>query len=171
MSTKATFEVRAFQRQDIPQVLELMKALAVFEGYIDQFAVTEAALEEHGLGDMPRFGVLVAAEPASRLLGMAVHYTIPWTFDLKPTLVLKELYVSNAARGIGVGHGLMKALATEAMRVGAPRIKWTVLHTNRPAQRFYASLGGRCDEEWQSWYLDEASVAALADGITLPAPA
>lgn len=156
------FEIRAFQKQDIPQLLELMKALAVFEGYIDQFAVTEQSLEDYGLGDNPRFGVLVAPHRSGRLLGMAVHYTIPWTFDLKPTLILKELYVSDQARGSGVGQALIRALAAEAKRVGAPRIKWTVLDSNIPAQKFYSALGGCCDQEWQSWYLDEAAIAALA---------
>jgi GNAT superfamily N-acetyltransferase len=160
--TTPAFEIRAFQKRDIPQLLELMKALAILEGYIDQFAVTARSLEDHGLGSNPRFGVLVAVASSGSLLGMAVHYTIPWTFDLKPTLILKELYVSDATRGSGVGQALIKALAQEAKRVGAPRIKWTVLDANVPAQKFYANLGGRCDQEWQSWYLDEAAIAALS---------
>jgi len=78
--------VRPFQRHDVPDVLRLMRGLAIFEGYIDKFRVTEADLVEHGLGDNPRFGVLLA-ELCGRTVGIAVHYVIPWTYDLKPTLL------------------------------------------------------------------------------------
>lgn len=53
-------EIRPFERRDVADVLALMRALAVFEGYIDDFRVTEADLVEHGFGPSPRFGVFVA---------------------------------------------------------------------------------------------------------------
>jgi ribosomal protein S18 acetylase RimI-like enzyme len=154
---------RPFARADAAEMIGLMRELAVFEDYIDEFAVTEADLIENGLGASPRFGALVAyREGEEGLLGIAVHYVIPWTYDLKPTLVLKELYVAERARGLGVGRALMQSLCREAMSIGAPRIAWSVLPDNERAQRFYASLGGRKDAKFEPWTMDETAIQRLA---------
>jgi len=156
-----SFHIRPFQREDVPALLALMRDLAVFEGYIDGFRVTEADLIEHGLGPSPRFGAFVA-EQNGRLVGMAVHYTIPWTYDLRPTLVLKELFVAETARGLGVGQALMRALAREAERIGAPRLIWTVLPDNEPARHFYAALGAQPDRAWEPWSLNADAIRKLS---------
>ncbi len=148
--------VRPFDHRDVPKVLELMRGLAVFEGYIDRFAVTEQDLIDHGLCDTPRFGVLVA-ELDGRVIGIAVHYAIPWTYDLKPTVVLKELFVEDGARSSGAGAALIAALKRHAAAIGAPRINWTVLAGNEPAKRFYRRQGGSADEIWEPWTMATSS--------------
>jgi len=159
-----SFAVRPFVAADVKPLLGLMRGLAVFEDYAHAFAVTEEDLIEHGLGSQPRFGILVAAaDDDGELLGMAVHYVIPWTYDLKPTLVLKELFVAPAARSIGVGETLMANLAREAMAIGAPRITWGVLPHNDGAKRFYTRLGGRPELKFEPWGLTAAAIAALAE--------
>ena len=116
-------------------MLVLMRALAVFEGYDDKFRVTEADIVDHGLGPSPRFGVFVA-EVDGAIVGIAVHYLIPWTYDLKPVVVLKELYVAEAARGMSVGHALVERLRDHATSIGASAIKWTVLKSNHAGEGF-----------------------------------
>lgn len=111
--------VRPFERRDVGKVLVLMRALAVFEGYDDKFRVTEADIVDHGLGPSPRFGVFVA-EVDGTIVGIAVHYLIPWTYDLKPVVALKELYVAEAARGMSVGHALVERLLDHATSIGDP---------------------------------------------------
>lgn len=147
-------DVRAFQSADIPQLLKLMRELAEFEGYLDQFKVTEADLSERGLSEQPDFYAWVAtAADGDQLIGMAVTYCIPWTFDLRPTLVLKELYVDAATRSGGVGKALMNAVIAQARDLDAGQIKWTVLPDNRAAQNFYQSLGAEADRSWENWQL------------------
>lgn len=147
------FEVRPFTQADAPELLALMHALAVFEGYDDQFRVTVDDLILHGLGPSPRFGAFVADDGRGRLLGVAVHYLIPWTYDLLPTLVLKELFVEGAGRRRGVGKALMGAILAEARRIGAPRITWQVLADNEAAKTFYRGLGAQMDAKWHPWGL------------------
>lgn len=98
--------VRPFERCDVKDVLSLMRELAVYERYIDQFQVAESDIIENGLSDSPRFGVFVA-EMNGDIVGIAVHYEVPWTYDLKPVLVLKELFVSKHARALGAGRALL----------------------------------------------------------------
>lgn len=157
--------VRDFQAADIPALLSLMRALALFEGYDQHFAVTADDLFTHGLGPDPLFGAKVAVSAAGDLVGMAVHHTIRWTYDRRPTLVLKELYVSEDWRGLGVGQALMQAVASYACTIGAPRLHWLVLPDNQAAMRFYRSLGGQPEAGWQSWCMDQAALMALAGGL------
>jgi GNAT superfamily N-acetyltransferase len=147
-----TLSIRPFTQGDVPAVLALMRGLAVFEGYIDKFAVTEKDLIDHGLGETPRFGVLVA-DLEGRVVGIAVHYVVPWTYDLKPTVVLKELFVEEGARSSGAGAALVAALKRHATAIGAPRVNWTVLAGNEPAKRFYRRQGGAPDDLWEPWTL------------------
>ena len=156
----AIINYREFKRKDVPQVLELMKGLAKFEGYIDNFNVTESDLISYGLGKNPRFKIFVACK-TEVIFGIAVTYTIPWTYDLRPTVILKELYISKQARGKGIGKSLMKKVANYAKLIDAPRIQWTVLENNEKAKTFYQSLGATTDKNWLAYALNEQSIKQL----------
>lgn len=69
-----------------------MKALAVFEGYIEAFCVSEQALTQV-LFDTKQVEALVA-EKDQQLVGMLVYYRLPFSYDLKPWWYIKELCVA-----------------------------------------------------------------------------
>lgn len=145
--------IRPFSRLDVGPLLGLMKDLARFEGYIDDFQVTKTDLIEKGLGDTPVFEAYVA-EIGGCLCGMAVIYSIPWTYDLRPKIVLKELYVAKRHRGLGVGNSLIEAVRKRAVEKGASQVSWTVLKGNKRAEEFYTRLGGEPDPIWDGWVLN-----------------
>lgn len=149
----SVYTVRRAVRHDATALLALMRELARFEGYLDQFRVSENDLLERGLGDDSRqeFTAFVAESGNRALLGHAVVHTVPFTFDLRPTLVLKELYVDGGTRGVGIGQALMAAVMAEGKTQGCARLKWDVLPGNLRAQAFYRSLGGAPDTRWQGW--------------------
>ncbi|MEO0425375.1 MAG: GNAT family N-acetyltransferase [Pseudomonadota bacterium] len=156
--------VRAMAPEDVGEVLELMRELARIEGYLAQLAVTERDLLTHGFGPVPSFQAFVAQRhPGAALEGLAVTYLIPWTYDLRPTVVLKELVVAPGARGGGVGAALMAEVARYALAREAPRVAWTVLQDNAPAQHFYRQCGAKADALWQNWGLDEEAMRSLTD--------
>jgi len=131
-----------------------MRRLAKFEGYLDRFTVTESDLIERGLAESgdAQFTAWVA-EGNGLLQGYAVAYLIPFTFDLRPTVVLKELFVDEAVRGQGCGDRLFSAVVEHGRSVNAGLLRWQVLPGNDAAKRFYRSLGGCEDEAWESWEL------------------
>jgi GNAT superfamily N-acetyltransferase len=150
---------------DIPEVLRLMTALAVFEKYDDRFAVTEDVLRERGFGRPdPEFVALVAGDrvPGGHLDGLLVYYVIPFTLTTRPTLFIKELVVDDSARGTGVGRTLMAAASREAVALDCGMVKWQVTDWNEPGKRFYEALGARPDPTWVDYSLDEAAVNDLA---------
>lgn len=151
----AGLAVRPFVKSDVPALLSMMKGLARFEGYIDEFRVTARDLVEQGLGDSSCFGAFVA-EQEGVLMGYAVHYRVPFTYRMRPTLVLKELYVRTEGRGNGVGGALFEAVKAEAKRIDAGALDWLVLPGNDKAKSFYQAHGGKQDTGWERWYLDQS---------------
>jgi len=150
---EAIYTVRHACISDTTELLVLMRELARFEGYIEQFCVTENDLLERGLceGSSQQFIAFVAEAGNGEMLGYALVYMVPFTFDLQPNLILKELYVRETRRGIGIGHALMAAVLASAKELGCARLKWDVLQNNMSAQAFYRSIGGLPDSDWESW--------------------
>ncbi|GLK88527.1 GNAT family N-acetyltransferase [Pseudomonas turukhanskensis] len=154
--------VRAALPADVPALLELMRALAVFEDYIEAFRLDERELMARAFGDNPQCQLFVAAG-CGKLAGYAVLLEIPFTFDLRPTLVLKELYIAEAFRGEGLGKALMQKVAQWGTARHAGRLKWDVLAGNNNAEAFYQRLGGRPDSKWRAYQMDDRALQRLAD--------
>jgi GNAT superfamily N-acetyltransferase len=140
-----------------------MRGLARFEGYLERFAVTSRELERRAFGRRAQCAIEVAESVATgEILGYAVVLTTPYTYDLKPTLTLKELYVEPDFRGLGVGRALMRAVAARATALSAGRLRWDVLPGNDRAEAFYQSLGGRRVDNWIPYVMDEPAFTHLA---------
>src|SRR5438552_13265770 len=91
-SRMTTLEIRKAAEADIPNLLPLMRQLAEFEKYADDFAVTEHVLREQGFHrSPPDFHCLVAQE-SSDLVGFLVYHFVAFTYRAKPNLIIKELY-------------------------------------------------------------------------------
>lgn len=160
--------IRLATEADVPQLLPLMLGLAEFERYIDDFAVTEAELREQGFRrSPPDFYCLVAAEPQpdgpDRLSGILVYYFIPFTLLAKPTLFIKELFITAEGRGQGIGTQLMKAAAAEALRHGCGAMRWYVASWNEDGKRFYHRLGAQPNPDWVDYSMSAATLQELAD--------
>ena len=143
--------IREMQKQDIPEVLRLMEAIVVFEGDTD-FSLTESDLLSRGFSDKPEFGAIVADGGHNQLVGIAVHYNIPFMHNLKPSLMLKWLYVDANQRGKNIGKRLLKGLAQYALNNGYKKFNWFVLGNNIDAQKFYQGIGAKPDDKWIRWY-------------------
>lgn len=146
------FIIRSFAEADIPQLLEMMRGLAVFEDYIDDFVVDAQTLTEWGLGADPKFHVFVA-DQGGELLAYAACYEIPFTMDSRPTVVLKEMFAQPKARGTGTANCVMQAVIDKAKSIGAGRVNWLVLPDNDRAKSFYKKHGGSHDTDWHHWHI------------------
>ena len=148
---------------DVPQLLALMRELTAFEDYLTQFAVDEQALRQRAFGPAAQCQAFIA-EAEGELLGYALALLIPFTYDLRPTARLKELYVRPARRSSGLGRQLLVELANWAIEQGAGRLHWDVLAGNSRAESFYQRLGGRPVQKWIAYEMDDAALQRLARG-------
>jgi ribosomal protein S18 acetylase RimI-like enzyme/ketosteroid isomerase-like protein len=152
------YVTRYADAKDVIPLLALMRQLAVFEGYVGQFKVTEMDLLARGLAhkSTAQFTAIVAQSDLGELWGYAVVYAIPFTFDLAPTLVIKELLVAESARGAGVGNSLMEFVVAHARESHCRLVKWDVLPSNTAAKAFYTKWGGAQNAAWENWMLSVA---------------
>ncbi len=98
-------------------------------------------------------GLLLGARDGGELLGYACLY---WTFtSLIPaeTALMNDLFVSEAARGRGVGRALIEASAAVARERGAAQLEWATAPDNLTAQRLYDSTGAE-RSEWVEYELE-----------------
>jgi GNAT superfamily N-acetyltransferase len=160
----APIKVRAALPVDAPALLELMRALAVFEDYIEAFRLDERELMARAFSDNPQCRIFVA-EVEDQLAGYAVLLEIPFTFDLRPTLVLKELYIAEAFRSEGLGKALLQKVAQWATTRDAGRLKWDVLVGNKNAEAFYQRLGGQPESKWLAYQMEQHALEQLAVGL------
>jgi len=156
----AEIAIRFATADDVPLLLRLIRELAVFERAPDSVVATEADLLRHGFGAEPKFEAILAfldEEPA----GCALFHTRFSTWLGRPGLYLEDLYVTQSARGQGVGRRLMARLATIAVERSWGRIDFHVLDWN-PAREFYHRLGMEHHGEWLRYGADEAALKRLA---------
>ena len=152
--------VRFATADDVPLLLTLIRALAAFEKAPDAVVATEADLRRHGFGPERQFEAILAfldGEPA----GVALFHSRFSTWLGRPGLYLEDLYVTEEARGQGVGRRLMTRLAAIAVERGWGRIDFHVLDWN-PAREFYHRLGMEHLGEWLRYGGDEAALRRLA---------
>jgi GNAT superfamily N-acetyltransferase len=156
----AGITVRFATADDVPLLLRLIRALAVFEKAPAAVVATEADLLRHGFGPERRFEAILAfldGEPA----GCALFHSRFSTWLGRPGLYLEDLYVVEPARGRGVGRRLMARLAAIAVERGWGRIDFHVLDWN-PAREFYHRLGMEHLGEWLRYGGDEMALERLA---------
>lgn len=143
--------IRLMTENDIPQVFQYMKALAIFEKYIDSFAITEQIVKEKGIENKDFY--CLVADNHGQIAGMLVYYFLPYTAQNCPAIYMKELFVGEPFRNQKVGEKLMLKLKEIAQEHGCQTIKWTVAPWNEKGMKFYERLGATQNNDWINYEL------------------
>lgn len=153
--------IRVARPEDCGLLLRLIRELAAYERAPGAVVASEADLLRHGFGPDRQFEAILAfldGEPA----GAALFHSRFSTWLGRPCMHLEDLYVTERARGRGVGRRLMARLAAIAVERDWGRIDFNVLEWN-PARRFYHRLGMGHVDGWLRYGGDEAALKRLAD--------
>lgn len=140
--------VRRANKQDMPQVLELIKELAIFEKEpASVVEVTVSELEEAGFGENSQF-ICFVAEANQEIKGLALVYFRFSTWKGR-TLHLEDLIVRESDRGKGIGMLLYKEVLKFAKKEEVKRVNWVVLDWNENAIQFYEKTGAEVLDDWR----------------------
>lgn len=111
-----------------------------------EVALSDAAIE--GLwgkltdDDPAVHGMLAENIATGEALGL-MHYVLhPHTWSLKTVCYLEDLFVTEAARGRGVGRMLIEWLAEKGRAEGWFRLYWHTDEDNETARRLYDRVAG-----------------------------
>lgn len=132
--------------QDVEQVMDLVRELALYERAPDEVTNTEEQMRRDGFGENPAFGLFVA-ELNDTVVGIALHYIRYSTWKGK-MLYLEDIVVRESHRGKGIGSLLFEACMQHCLKMDYAGMSWQVLDWNEPALRFYSKYDALLDSEW-----------------------
>ena len=126
---------------DVPQILEFIRALAVYEREPDAVTATEAGPAARRLWPQPLLFL------PDRRTGRRSRRALPSTSSTTPPGWAGRGSTSRISscipefRGLGIGKALLQRVAAIAVEKGCPRLQWEVLDWNTPAIDFYRGHG------------------------------
>lgn len=153
--------IRAATPADVPLILDLIRALALYERAPEAVFATEADLLRDGFGPNPFYFCLIA-EHDDQPAGFAFYFFDYSTWLGRPGIYLEDLFVYPELRGLGIGKALLKKVAEIAVERGCARLKWSVLDWNTPAIDFYRAMGAEFMDEWTNVRITGEALDRLA---------
>ena len=142
------FHIRDAVAADVPEILRLIRALAVYEKLEHQVVASEDKLRRSLFGARPAAEAVLGCV-GERVVGFALFFHNYSTFRAAPGIYLEDLFVEPESRGAGYGKALLLHVARLGVARGCERMEWSVLDWNAPAIGFYRSLGARLMEDWR----------------------
>ena len=138
--------IRKGNKSDLPDLLKLIKELAVFEKAPNEVEVTIEEMTEWGFGSDKQFDFFVALEN-NVIVGLALYYYKYSTWKGK-CLFLEDIIVTESQRGKGLGKLLFDKVVQVSKEMKVRRMEWQVLDWNAPAIEFYKKYDAVLDGEW-----------------------
>ena len=148
--------IRKGEKQDLSQVLALIKELALFERAPHEVTNTLQDMGRDGFSAHPVFRFHVA-EAEGKIVGIALYFVKYSTWKGKG-LYLDDLIVSEKYRKQGIGKKLFDAFMGEAKSIDAKQVHWQVLDWNTPAIEFYKKIGSSIDADWLDCKMSETQI-------------
>lgn len=137
------FSIRKFGKQDLPDILEMIKELAYFEKAPEKVLNNVTQMED----EVDYFECFIAEDTNGDVIGMALYYFVYYTWVGK-SMYLDDLIVKKKYRGKGVGKALLNKVIEEAKLENCKRLRWQVLDWNQRAIDLYEQIGCDLDGEW-----------------------
>ena len=152
---------RFAERDDIPVILSLVRALAAYE-HMEDAVVATPALYEDWLFEKKTARVILAFD-GDDAVGFALFFYNFSTWLGRGGIYLEDLFVKESHRGQGIGKHLLKTLSNIAVDEGCGRLEWACLDWNAPSIAFYRAQGAVSMDEWTTYRLTGDALKAFAE--------
>ncbi len=147
--------IREARREDMPQVLDLIKELAAYENAPNEVEIKVEDLEKEGF-DEKNFKCFVA-DVKGKIEGMALVYFRFSTWKGR-TVHLEDLIVRESMRGTGLGGALYRRVVEYGYKNGVRRVEWVVSEGNKNAIEFYENTGADIKKNWYTVHMNETGI-------------
>ena len=153
--------IRPGLSEDVPQIFNLIKALAEYEKLSARVTGNVRDLEQHLFGDRP-YAEAIVAEWSGKVVGFGLFFPNYSTFLTKPGIYLEDLFVLPDYRRRGIGKAMLSYLGKLAIERGAGRLEWSVLDWNQSAIAFYQQMGAIVLPDWRICRVTEDALKKLS---------
>jgi len=138
--------LRKATKNDLKEVLNLIKELAIYENAPDEVTITLKELEDDGFLNNPLYWIIIA-ENDNEIVGISFYYIRYSTWKGK-CLYLEDLVVKEEFRGQHIGKMLFNETIKVAKEMNAKLMTWQVLDWNEPALNFYKKFNAEMENKW-----------------------
>lgn len=142
--------IRKAGPEDCPQMLDLIRELAVYERQPGAVTVSMEEFVDAGFGPHPVWEAFVAEvelENQPVIVGISLFYIRYSTWKGR-RLYLEDIVVTEKMRGRGIGKQLFDRTLELCKQRGYHGMVWQALDWNEPALAFYRKYGASFDNEW-----------------------
>ena len=147
------FTIRSAVEADFPAILDIIKALALFENAPEKVTNTV----EQMLAEKEYFKCFVAVDEDEKIIAICLYFFAYYTWVGK-SLYLDDLYVLEPYRKQGVASALLNKLFEVARNETCHRVRWQVLDWNESAIRLYEKCGATIDSAWLNCDFDPKGI-------------
>ena len=147
------YTIRPAAETDFPAILDIIKALALFEKAPEKVTNTVEQMKE----EQAYFHCLVAVNEDEKIIAICLYFFAYYTWVGK-SLYLDDLYVLEPYRRQGIAAALLDKLFEVARNEKCNRIRWQVLNWNENAIRLYKKYGATIDDEWLNCDFDQKGI-------------
>ena len=153
--------VRKARPDDCAIMFDMIRALATYQGVGDRVHSSVATLQKDGFGPTPRFEALIA-ERSGAHVGLAIfqpHYS---SWEGATLLQITDMFVSESARGTGVGFRLALEVGRIARDRGCIGLQLNMVHAN-PSRSSLDRMGFEHQDDLLHYRLDAAGLRKLLE--------
>lgn len=154
------FKIRFATEDDVPLILEFIKALADYEKMLDEVVATEEGLKESLF--VKSQAEVILGEEDGKPVGFALFFHNYSTFLGKANLYLEDLFVKPEYRGKGYGKTLLSFLGKIAVDRNCGRLDWWCLDWNTTSIEFYKEMGAIPMDEWTVYRVEGKKLQRLS---------
>jgi GNAT superfamily N-acetyltransferase len=140
-------KIRHGQKEDLPEILNLIKELAEYEHALHEVETTTDSMESDAFSDDNPLFRFIVAEQNSEIIGTAIFFFTYSTWKGK-VLYLEDIVMKQKYRRKGIGKLMFDFLVQIAKAEKVKRMSWQVLEWNEPAINFYKKINATFDAEW-----------------------
>jgi len=148
--------IRQGKKEDLKEVLCLIKELAKYENALSEVEITVQELERDGFGEKPYFRFLVA-ERNSTIVGLSFYWIRYSTWKGK-FLFLEDFIVKKEYRRNDIGSKLFYETLKICEKMKCNGMCWQVLDWNKPAINFYKKYNAKISSEWLNGKLTKVQI-------------
>jgi GNAT superfamily N-acetyltransferase len=156
-------EIKPATPDDVEAIALLMEDLDRFYGATDVEPPSERIPQiAAALFSEPKAAYVLLARQREQLVGMAAYSFLWPAAGVTRSLYLKEIYVTEAVRGRGIGALLMQQLCQVAVERECSRVEWTTDKGNALGEDFYERLGVAQNQEKIFYRLEDEGIRRMA---------
>ncbi len=156
-------KIRQATVKDAALIFKFVTELALYERAKDEVIATEDDIKNSLFCKGSTTNAIICTNEYESI-GFAVYFFNYSTWLGKHGLYLEDLYISTKYRRSGAGKSILRYLAKIALAKNCGRFEWSVLDWNKPAIKFYQSIGAKPQKEWVGYRLSGKYLEDFAHG-------